>query len=406
MLLNRRSWPAALALLAVVTFGSYLVYTEALVREIRAEAALHTRMYALVQQGLLSIEPGAELKSLMALQRRLTELGVPIVVVDARGELYAAENLPFEVDLSDPGGHRRVLDYAARLARQQAPIVEPGVGTIYFGAPPIVGWLRWLPWLQFGGGVLLLLVAWGLIRANLRAEAERTWAAMARQLAHQMGTPLSSLVGWTEVLRLPAEERAELVAPDRIADEIAADVERLERVARRFEMIGKPPALEAVSVASVVEELERYLRPRVPRLAAGVRFAVRVEPGLPLLRANQVLLVWALENLVRNALDALAGRGGRIRVIASAGDEGWVRLYVSDTGPGIPAGLRHAIFEPGVTTKAGGWGVGLSLTRRIIEDMHGGRIQVRGRRGGGTVFEIHLPTAGERRRRRRVLKES
>jgi len=109
---------------------------------------------------------------------------------------------------------------------------------------------------------------------------------------------------------------------------------------------------------------------------------------------------------VRNALDALAGRGGRIRVIANAGVEGWVRLYVSDTGPGIPTGLRHVIFEPGVTTKAGGWGVGLSLTRRIIEDMHGGRIQVRGRRGGGTVFEIHLPTAGEQGRRRRVLKES
>src|SRR5690606_715703 len=118
-------------------------------------------------------------------------------------------------------------------------------------------------------------------------------------------------------------------------------------------------------------------------------------------RGNRVLLVWALENLLKNALDALAGRGGRIRVAARRGEQGWIRLYVADTGPGIPAGLRDRIFDPGVTSKAGGWGVGLSLVRRIIVNVHGGRIVARPRRGTGTVFEIELPGEGASLRGRR-----
>lgn len=387
----RRHWPAALALLSIVILGSYLLYTEFLVREIRAEAEVHTRMYALVQHGLLSFEPGAELQTLVALQAALTELGLPMVAVNAAGEPYAVANLPFTVDLAEPAGRRRVLEYATQLDRHNAPIEEPGSGTIHFGPPPVVGWLRWVPWLQVGGAVLLLGVSLGLVRANGRAERERMWAAMARELAHQMGTPLSSLSGWLEVMRLPPEERAALVAPDRIASEVGVDVERLERVSRRFELIGKPPALEPVPVAEVVRELEEYMRPRMPRLAAGVELRARVKRGLPPLRANRVLLVWALENLVKNALDALAGRGGRIRVAATLAGAKRVRIYVADTGPGIPPAFWNRLFEPGASTKPGGWGVGLSLARRIVEQQHRGRISARPRRGGGTVFEVQIP---------------
>jgi len=122
-------------------------------------------------------------------------------------------------------------------------------------------------------------------------------------------------------------------------------------------------------------------------------------------RGNHVLLVWALENLVKNALDALAGRGGRIRVAARRAENGWVRIFVADTGPGIPAHLRDRIFDPGITSKPGGWGVGLSLVRRIIVNVHGGRIAVRPRRGAGTVFEIELPGEDASRPGRRWLGE-
>lgn len=388
-----RPWPAALALISLLFIGSFLFYTERIVREVRAEAAVHSRMYALVQQGLLSLEPGADLVALVQIQAALTDLGVPVVVINAEGEPYAVENLPFEVDLAVEEDRQRVREFARELDRQNPPIVEPTVGTVHFGEPPVMRWLRWVPLLQVGTAVVILLIGFGLVRSNLYAERERMWAATARELAHQMGTPLSSLFGWVEVLSLPEREREELVGIDHIVHEIALDVERLDRVSRRFELIGKPPALGSVSVDEVLGELDRYLRPRVPRLGGGIRLRLRARRGLAPVRANAVLLVWALENLVRNALDAMAGRGGTIRVAAAGAGPGWVRFSVSDDGPGIPTAVRERIFDPGVTTKIGGWGVGLSLTRRIIEELHGGRIVVKARRGGGTVFEIELPVS-------------
>jgi signal transduction histidine kinase len=347
-----------------------------------------------VQRGLLSLDPDAELEALLAVQTTLTELGVPVVIVNAEGELYAAANLPFQVDLGAGESRRRALAYARNLDRYNAPIVEPGVGTIHFGLPSVVAWLRWAPWLQVGVTLVLGVAAFFLMRSAVRAERERLWAATARELAHQMATPLSALAGWVEVLRLAPGERDALVTADGIATEIGADVERLERVSRRFELIGQTPALEPIPVGEIVNELDRYLRPRLPRLGSEIRLRARVWPGLPPVFGNRVLLVWALENLVKNSLDALAGRsGGRIRIAAAAAGPGRIRFSVADTGPGILPAVRERIFEPGVSTKIGGWGVGLSLTRRIIEDLHGGRISVRGRRGGGTVFEIDLPAA-------------
>lgn len=392
--LDRRPWPGVLTVLAIVFIGSFLVYTELIVREIRAEAQVHSRMFALVQQGLLSLDPGADLKALVALQATISELGIPVIVRNAEGEPYAVANLPFTADLAQETGRERVEAFARELDRHNPPIVEPDVGTVHFGVPPIVLWIRWVPLLQVGAALVLLLVGLGLLRASVRAERERMWSVMARELAHQMGTPLSSLAGWVEILDLPAEERDGLIDPDRIAREIAADVERLQRVSRRFELIGQLPALEAVDPTDVLAELERYLKPRVPRLASGVVFRVRAKKGLPAVRANRVLLIWALENVVKNALDALAGRGGSIRIAAAAAGPGRLRFSVADTGPGIPAAIRGRIFDTGMTTKAGGWGVGLSLTRRIIEDLHGGRIVVRPRRSGGTLFEIEVPTVG------------
>src|SRR5690606_21904799 len=237
---------------ALPIFGSYLLYTEHLVREIRAEDAVYTRIYALVQGGLLASEEDGPLGALTAIQVELQRLGVPIIYLNTEGRPTAALNLPFEADLSTPDDRDRVVRYASRLARQNEPIYEQGRGAIYIGRPPIMRWLRWIPWLQVGAAVLLLSVSFGLIRADLRAERERMWAAMARELAHQMGTPLSSLAGWVELLGMSDSERAALASPEHIAREVAADLERLERVSRRFELIGKPPALTAVPVTEVV----------------------------------------------------------------------------------------------------------------------------------------------------------
>lgn len=394
--MSARHWPVALALLAIAVLGSYLLYTEQLVREFRTEAEVHKRMYALVQQGLLSTEPGAELQALSDLQWELTRTGVPLVALNPEGIPYAAANLPFEADLVEPADRRRVLDYVEELDQRNAP-VETERGSIHFGSPPIIRRLRWAATLQVAGALLLIFVGYVVVRGALRAERERMWSAMARELAHQMGTPLTSLKGWHEVLQLPAKERSQMVSDAHIAREVGTDLDRLERVSRRFELIGKPPALSAVQPAAVVRELEAYLRPRLPKESGQVRLQVKVSPDLPAVEANQLLLVWGLENCVKNSLDALAGRGGRIRLAAFAQEDG-VGFMVADNGPGIDPEIRDRLFEPGVTTKPGGWGVGLSLARRIVEDVHGGKIRARSRPGGGARFEIQVPLSAGRRR--------
>ena len=397
--MTRRYWPAGLALLSVLVFGSYLAYTNHLVNQIRAESQIHSEMYASVQRGLISLEDDGALNALVELQQSLKRLGVPIVVFDPGGRPYAAENLPFTADLNTEAGRARVKRFANELSKKHEPITASGIGTIFFGSPPIVRWLVWVPWLQAAGALFLILIALAIIRSNVRETRERLWASMARELAHQMGTPLSSLSGWIEVLRLPTEEREAMASTEKIADVVSADVDRLERVSRRFELIGKPPRLEIISIDVVTNELVSYFEPRLPRLGHGIKLKARVAEDLPKVEANRVLLVWALENIVKNAIDALAGRGGNISIIARKGAN-TVDIYISDDGPGIDSAVRDRIFEAGVTTKTSGWGVGLSLTQRIVEDLHGGRITVRNRDSGGAIFTIELPPAGTRKRKR------
>jgi signal transduction histidine kinase len=401
--MNRRSWPALLAVISLLVLGSYLVYTQYLVREIRREAAIHSQVYSIVQRGLAGGIEGGPLQALRELQAQLENLQVPIIVFDAAGEPAYTNNLPFESDLTTPQGVAEVREYAARLTtrrpRNRAPV--QGGGSMVFGDPPVLNWLRYVPWLQVGAGVVVIIVALGIMRADIRAQRERLWSAMARELAHQMGTPLSSLSGWVEVLQLTADERTAMADTGHIGRVMQADVERLERVSRRFELIGKPPALERVEAAAVVNELISYFRPRLPHLGKGITLRARIDPDLPPIHANQVLLVWALENIIKNAVDALAGRGGRISFMAlhggkppaSGSSRDSLHLVITDNGPGIAPAVRDRIFEPGVSTKAGGWGVGLSLSLRIVEELHHGRITLHNRPRGGTLFDVVLPVA-------------
>jgi signal transduction histidine kinase len=209
---------------------------------------------------------------------------------------------------------------------------------------------------------------------------------MARESAHQLGTPLSSLAGWIELLedRAPDEGTRKAVAYMR------ADLERLDRVAHRFERIGREPRRDSVDAGALIDRIATYFRARVPRLAHAVRIDVDAHPEAVDVRGDAVLLEWALEVLVKNSIDALAGRGGTIRLGAIQRPEGGACLRVADDGPGIPRDLRGRIFEPGFSTKSSGWGIGLSLARRIVEENHGGTLQLASADRGAT-FEIILP---------------
>jgi signal transduction histidine kinase len=392
-LLRRRNWPIALAVLFVAQLVWYLLYTEDIVQSFRANTEVLSQMYARVQEGVGDPSPEAEVDALFRLQQIIIDSGVPLVATGPGDTVYAAENLPFRADLDIPADHARVRDYARRLDLRNPPIGDPTLTLIHFGDPPEVRKLRWIPWLQAGGLLLTVLLGGLVVGVQRRAESERAWTAMARELAHQLGTPISSLEGWLELLKLPRQDRPEGLREGEIGEEIGRDLARLERVSLRFELIGREPKLQRVEIPEVIQSLRDYLEARLPRLASGVTLEVDVPGDLPPVMGNEVLLTWALENVVKNSLDALGGKGGRILIKARERTDGRVKITVEDTGPGVSPEIRSGLFEPGITTKARGWGVGLALTRRIVEGVHKGRIELGESEAPGATFHFFLPSS-------------
>ncbi len=390
--MKARLWSIVLSLLFGAVLVWYLFYTNQLVSAVNADAAAMSRMYAQVFRGLQDPTGEQSINALFEMLAEIQHLGIPVVVVDAQGEVSDAMNLPFTFDRGDPADRDRALAYAEILNRRNDPIIEPGVGSIHFGMPAVVERLRWVPWIQAATLIVIVLVGIWIFRSTVRAEQERVWATMARESAHQLGTPLSSLTGWVEILRMPKEERADVASDDRIAHEVEVDLERLQKVAQRFELIGRRPKMQMIDVGDVLRKLEGYFCVRLPHMDRSITLEVDAAPGLPDIAGNPVLLEWAFENIIKNAVDILAGRGGRIAVRAEPVDNGEsVAIHFLDDGPGVPAELRKYIFDPGVSGKKGGWGVGLSLTRRIV-DTHGGKIEL-GRPATGAEFIVSLPVA-------------
>ncbi len=391
----RIKWPVALATVFVLLLGWWLIYTQQIVQRVEENSLLLSRIFAEVQEGLLTQSPTRETQALLNLQRMVLETEVPLVVMGPADTVLQHANLPFAADEDTPAGQARIRDYVRILDSINPPVGDPNTLHIHFGQTPAVSRLRWIPWLQASGLLLTVFVGLLVVQTQRRAEGERAWTSMARELAHQLGTPLSSLQGWLEVLRLPRGERPGDIEDTEIASSIEEDLDRLERISHRFELIGTDPELESLSLRQVITDLEHYLVARIPRLAkTGIDLVVDVPQGLPRIKGNEVLLIWAFENVVKNALDALAGRGGKITIYARDIGGKWVSVRIRDTGPGVDPAIRDKIFEPGVSTKAGGWGVGLALSRRIVEGVHRGRIELL-ETGEGTTFQIRLPAADD-----------
>lgn len=396
--MRRRLFTLIGVLLFASVLISFFIYTRQMEAELRSNAAAFGTIYARVIQGAAAggqWEPDAELEVLSTIE----SLQVAVVLADTLNVPTFTANLPFEADLSDPSDVARIQRYLADLAEENPPLVAPareiapdtyvGPWRIYYGESLFLRRLKWIPVLQ--AGVLLAMAiagAWA-IRTSFRSERERIWSAMARESAHQMGTPLSSLSGWLEMLGELPEIQSAGGQSLTVVSEMEDDVERLKKVSRRFELIGHPPNLRRLDVAEVLERLRRYFTVRMPQGAGKVEFSIDVEDAPPI-RGNETLIEWAFENLIKNALDALAGEGGRIGVEYAGTSRGMVSFLVSDSGPGVPNDLRKNLFEIGVSTKERGWGVGLSLTRRIITIMHDGTISL-DERDEGACFRVELP---------------
>lgn len=378
----RRGALLLLAVAVIVLLGSYVAYTRRVVRQLQAEASRTGQMYAQIYRALsdTAADPTA---ALFDLAEHIRDAGIPLILTDPTGKPTAVENLPFD-DPNDP----RVREWIVRLDRENPPVVEKDAGTVHFGDTPLVRGLRIIPGLQAVMLTLLLLIAWYALRVRGRAEREHVWAGMARESAHQLATPLSSLDGWIHVLREKAPATDDLT--QRALQHMDGDLERLRRVAHRFERIGRPPSRDQMNLSDSLERVTTYFRARVPSLAHSVRIETHWEREPLEMHGDAVLVEWALEAIIKNAIDALAGRGGTITVTAERLPEGVTRVRLSDDGPGIAREHRAHIFDAGFSTKEQGWGIGLALARRIVTDAHGGKLElVPSERGA--MFEIIFP---------------
>lgn len=378
----RRIAPVTIATVAVAALLIwYVIYTQGVVRELRREASRVGLMYARVYDGLNDPSADAANTALLDLSRHIRESGVPLIITDSKGIPTDTANLPSRMPLQSPelGALVRSLD------RQNKPIAEGDAGTVHFGNTPLVRGLRIIPLLQAVLIGLFLLAGAYALRTRGRADREQIWAGMARESAHQLGTPISSMSGWIELLR--DGEGDELTRS--AVTHMDGDLERLKRVANRFERIGRPPRKEKVDIGELVDRVATYFRARVPTLAQRVTISSTRGDEPLYVDGDPVLLEWAIESLAKNAIDALAGRDGEVAMSATALPEGQVRVRVSDNGPGVPRELGKRIFEPGFSTKEHGWGIGLPLARRIIRDNHGGELVLAPSERGAT-FDIIL----------------
>ncbi len=360
----------------------YVVYTQSVVTKLRAAAASQGQMYSMVFRALQDTSATQDpTVTLLELSQQIRESGLPLVLTDLDGRVSGAANLPFD----EPLDGARTKEFVSDLDKRNAPILLPGVGGVHYGDSPIVRGLQIIPILQaIGIGLLVIFGVYALIERG-RAEREKVWAGMAREAAHQLGTPLSAMAGWLELLR----DMVTGASATRAVDAMGQDLQRLERVSHRFERIGRPPRDEQVDCAELVDRLASYFAARAPTLARTVRVRSEHPEGALKVRGDKVLLEWVLEVLIKNAMDALAGRDGEVVVSATPLPEGGVRIRVQDDGPGVPRKLRKRIFDAGFSTKDRGWGIGLSLARRIVQENHEGKL-VLADTDRGAAFDVIL----------------
>ncbi len=263
---------------------------------------------------------------------------------------------------------------------------------IHYGPSKLTRELQYAPYIQFGVIAVFMLLGFLGFRAMKTGEQRFIWVGMAKETAHQLGTPLSSIMGWLEIIRDQAKKTGCSEKISSAVLEISEDVERLSRISSRFGKIGSTPDLEYQKLTPIIRKTVDYFERRWPALKIKSTISVEMEE-LPLIRCSYDLIGWVFENLIKNSLDAIEGQGGKINIKAKMNDsENRIEVTFSDNGKGMTSSLRKRVFSPGITTKERGWGLGLALVKRIVEEIHKGSIDVvYSQPGNGTTFLLTFP---------------
>ena len=304
---------------------------------------------------------------------------IPLLNYNPEEEVYTPTNIPNSDSYSQEEFAAKAKEF--ELINDPINVAHDGVtySVLYYGNSPVISQLKYFPLALLIIVVLFVALIYFYYLTSKASSQNLLWAGMAKETAHQIGTPLSSLVGWTEILR------TENVNPEYL-DEISKDIDRLEVITDRFSKIGSKPVLEHTDIIKETKETYDYLSKRSSKL---IQFEIDMPQGELPVQLNKQLFGWTLENMVKNAIDAMKGKG--TLAISVTRDSRFAKIHITDSGKGIPKNKYNSIFEPGYTTKKRGWGLGLSLAKRIIEEYHDGQVRVlKSEIDKGTTMEIAL----------------
>ena len=390
---KKQKWKFALIGFAVIIGISSLFVTNTLVKELKTEERKKIELWAQATKHLVSLTGEGDYS--LAIKVISENNNIPVILVDACDSILENRNFQnftktdsFFINLGiitpqiiDNKFLRSELNEIKESGDE--PIEINIIGDkqwIYYKDSALLYRLRYYPVYQLGFIGLFMFIAYFMFSASRRSEQNKVWAGMAKETAHQIGTPLSSLMAWTELLK-------EKEGTEQMVTEMEKDIKRLETITERFSKIGSKSELQKRDIVSLVSQSIEYLKARMP---VNTEFDIQVPGKEIIIPLNSVLFEWVIENLVTNAVDAMKGKG-KISVSITE-EENKIVINISDTGDGIDRSIIKNIFKPGVTSKKRGWGLGLSLSKRIIEEYHKGSIFVmKSEKGKGTTFTIRLP---------------
>jgi len=379
---RKQRWKLALLFAAMVIGVASLWYTNTLVKKLAEQEKKSVRLWysAVRQLSEASIDGGGD--ESFALEVLVSNNTIPTILTDENGNINSSRNLD-SAKADDPAYLQQQIE---EMKAEQEPI-EIVFGNngeknyIYYKNSLLIRQLRYYPYFQLAVISLFLAVSYLAFSTSRKAEQNQVWVGMAKETAHQLGTPLSSLMAWVEYLKMHGKKDDHL-------EEIEKDIARLNTITERFSKIGSAPSLKKENVDDVIRNSMNYIQSRT---STRVQFILKTSTAHDIYAPMNVpLFEWVLENIFKNAVDAMTGEG--TITISITDQQQFVYIDISDTGKGIPKSRFKTVFKPGFTSKSRGWGLGLSLSKRIVEEYHGGHIFVKSSEiNKGTTFRIVLP---------------
>ncbi len=309
-------------------------------------------------------------------------LSTPVIITDSSKKILIAYGGALDSMAVSDSAH--LAASIAKMSANKEPIIIDLANSrkyIFYDESPTLTRMRYFPTVLFSAILLFLIISYLSFSVSRKSEQSKVWAGMAKETAHQLGTPISSLMGWIELMKLNYPDENGFVEMNR-------DIDRLSLVSERFSKIGSIPELKDNDLLEILESVRSYMQRRAPsRILVSLENNTTIDP---IIKLNKHLIVWVFENLIRNAVDAIGTDKGEIIIAISTSEKG-VIIDVTDSGKGIPKGQHKTIFNPGISTKSRGWGLGLSLSKRIVEEYHKGKIFVKSSTiGQGSIFRITL----------------